>query len=152
MRPAELGDVSKSGSLMTMFLSGPLMAFCVAAGNTDPSVQQLVDLQVGGSAVVAGGSGKGGGGGTGGVWIGPVLGNGYLLRGCLLEGTRCGISCVCFRTGCVCLGVEGVRERFRCQCIVEGALVCVFLTACVCARMCPEADITITAVFQVALP
>lgn len=35
-----------AGSLLTLFLSGPLMAFCLAAGNTEPSVQQLVDLQV----------------------------------------------------------------------------------------------------------
>jgi len=46
-RPPELGDTTKTGSLFTLFLTAPLMAFCVAAGNTDPSVQQLVDLQVG---------------------------------------------------------------------------------------------------------
>lgn len=46
-RPYELGDGGKTGNLLTMFLTGPLMAFCLAAGNTDPSIQQLVDLQVG---------------------------------------------------------------------------------------------------------
>lgn len=45
-RPYELGDGSKTGNLLTMFLTGPLMAFCLASGNTDPSIQQLVDLQV----------------------------------------------------------------------------------------------------------
>lgn len=45
-RPLELGEAGKSGNLLTMFLTGPLMAFCLAAGNTDPSIQQLVDLQV----------------------------------------------------------------------------------------------------------
>jgi hypothetical protein len=49
-RPPELGDVTKTGGLLTLFLSGPLSAFCLAAGNTDPSVQQLVDLQVGARA------------------------------------------------------------------------------------------------------
>ena len=47
-RPHELGDPTKTGSLLTLFLSAPLSAFCLVAGNTDPSVQQLVDLQVGG--------------------------------------------------------------------------------------------------------
>ncbi|KAI8476092.1 MAG: protein SCAI [Monoraphidium minutum] len=51
-RPAELGDASKTGGLLTLFLSGPLMAFCIAAGNTDPSVQQLVDLQATMNAVM----------------------------------------------------------------------------------------------------
>jgi hypothetical protein len=46
VRPPELGDTSKTGSLLTLFLSAPLMAFCLVAGNTEPSVQQLVDLQV----------------------------------------------------------------------------------------------------------
>jgi ABC-type Fe3+ transport system permease subunit len=46
-RPYELGDGGKTGNLLTMFLTGPLMAFCLASGNTDPSIQQLVDLQVG---------------------------------------------------------------------------------------------------------
>jgi hypothetical protein len=46
-RPYELGEASKAGNLLTMFLTGPLMGFCLAAGNTDPSIQQLVDLQVG---------------------------------------------------------------------------------------------------------
>jgi hypothetical protein len=45
-RPYELGEASKAGNLLTMFLTGPLMGFCLAAGNTDPSIQQLVDLQV----------------------------------------------------------------------------------------------------------
>lgn len=45
-RPYELGEGSKTGNLLTMFLTGPLMAFCLASGNTDPSIQQLVDLQV----------------------------------------------------------------------------------------------------------
>ncbi|WIA13478.1 hypothetical protein OEZ85_007056 [Tetradesmus obliquus] len=44
-RPYELGEASKAGNLLTMFLTGPLMGFCLAAGNTDPSIQQLVDLQ-----------------------------------------------------------------------------------------------------------
>lgn len=44
-RPYELGDGGKTGNLLTMFLTGPLMAFCLASGNTDPSIQQLVDLQ-----------------------------------------------------------------------------------------------------------
>jgi hypothetical protein len=46
-RPYELGEGGKTGNLLTMFLTGPLMAFCLASGNTDPSIQQLVDLQVG---------------------------------------------------------------------------------------------------------
>lgn len=45
-RSYELGEASKAGSLLTMFLTGPLMGFCLTAGNTDPSIQQLVDLQV----------------------------------------------------------------------------------------------------------
>jgi hypothetical protein len=45
VRPPELGDPCKTGALLTLFLTGPLMAFCQVAGNTDPSVQQLVDLQ-----------------------------------------------------------------------------------------------------------
>jgi hypothetical protein len=45
VRPAELGDAGRTGALMTMFLTGPLMAACVVAGNADPSTQQLVDAQ-----------------------------------------------------------------------------------------------------------
>lgn len=45
-RSYELGEANKTGNLMTMFLAGPLMAFCLLTGNTDPSTQQLVDLQV----------------------------------------------------------------------------------------------------------
>lgn len=45
-RPYELGESGKLGNLLTMFLSGPLMGFCLTSGNTDPSIQQLVDLQV----------------------------------------------------------------------------------------------------------
>lgn len=44
-RPLELGEAAKAGNLLTMFLTGPLMGFCLAAANTDPSIQQLVDLQ-----------------------------------------------------------------------------------------------------------
>lgn len=44
-RPYELGEAAKAGNLLTMFLTGPLMGFCLASGNTDPSTQQLVDLQ-----------------------------------------------------------------------------------------------------------
>ena len=45
-RPFELGEASKTGNLMTMFLTGPLMGFCLVAGNVEPSIQQLVDMQV----------------------------------------------------------------------------------------------------------
>lgn len=45
VRPAELGDAGRTGALMTMFLTGPLMAACVVAGNAEPSTQQLVDAQ-----------------------------------------------------------------------------------------------------------
>jgi len=71
-RPYELGDSSKTGNLLTMFLTGPLMAFCLTSGNTDPSIQQLVDLQV--CACGGGGEGEegvvwcGGGGWVGGYW------------------------------------------------------------------------------------
>ena len=51
-RPFELGDPLKTGSLLTLFLSGPLMGFCLAAGATDPSTQQLVDLQAAMNAVM----------------------------------------------------------------------------------------------------
>jgi len=44
-RPFELGEASKTGNLMTMFLTGPLMGFCLVAGNVEPSIQQLVDMQ-----------------------------------------------------------------------------------------------------------
>lgn len=45
-RSLELGESSKTGNLFTMFLTAPLMGFCLTSGNTDPSIQQLVDLQV----------------------------------------------------------------------------------------------------------
>jgi hypothetical protein len=54
LRLFEMGDSSKSGNLLTMFLTGPLMAFCLTSGNTDPSTQQLVDLQVRGLSSTAG--------------------------------------------------------------------------------------------------
>lgn len=44
-RPPELGEASKTGNLLTLFLTGPLMGVCLLAGNTDPSTQQLVDTQ-----------------------------------------------------------------------------------------------------------
>ncbi|KAI8464968.1 MAG: protein SCAI [Monoraphidium minutum] len=53
VRPPELGDASKSGSLLTHFLCSPLSAFCLAAGNTEPSLQQLVDLQATLNSVMA---------------------------------------------------------------------------------------------------
>jgi hypothetical protein len=45
VRPPELGSASKTGGLLTHFLSLPLSAVCVVAGNTAPSGQQLAELQ-----------------------------------------------------------------------------------------------------------
>jgi len=44
-RPSAFGDYRKTGSLFTMFLSAPVMAFCLSMGVTGPSTQQLKGLQ-----------------------------------------------------------------------------------------------------------
>jgi hypothetical protein len=79
-RPMELGEASKTGNLLTMFLTGPLMAFCLAAGCPDPDTQQLVDLQVSGDqgrlGCKGGWEGGGGGGGAKVGWPGDPNGGG----------------------------------------------------------------------------
>ncbi|KAF5840939.1 hypothetical protein DUNSADRAFT_15141 [Dunaliella salina] len=44
-RPSAFGDYTKTGSLFTMFLSAPVMAFCLSMGVKGPSTQQLKGLQ-----------------------------------------------------------------------------------------------------------
>lgn len=45
-RPSAFLDYSRTGSLFTMFLSVPVMAFCVVLSELDPTPQELVALQV----------------------------------------------------------------------------------------------------------
>ncbi|GBF98670.1 hypothetical protein Rsub_11664 [Raphidocelis subcapitata] len=93
VRPPELGSAAKTGGLLTHFLSLPLSAVCVVAGNTNPTGQQLAELQSTLNSVTAEWAAAllqalaPGGSGSGSPWAGPL--RDALLRRLVLRFVLC---------------------------------------------------------------